>query len=217
MDSARPSRTATPEEVGRLLRHSGSAVLLAPASRYPTLQLEPVARAYHLDEVNIDMQEAELPPSLVKSPRAFLPAARVSVMPPPSSSRAVRGVTHVKPGRVIAGSMAYLSSWLTITATLIGLPLWMFVSNDERASLWMLAPLGLLVATLLWASYAVPRARCTVCRQPMFTNLKCLKNERAHRFAFGNTALSSALVALLSFRLRCPYCGTRQHLHGRQH
>lgn len=197
-----------------MLRHSGSGVLLAPARRFPGLVLEPVARAYHLDEVNIEIHEEELPPSLVE--RGPLPASRPSSMHHSSSSRLARGVTHVRPGRVIAGAIAYLSSWLTICATLIGLPLWLFISSSERASPWMLAPLALLVLTLLWASYAVPKARCTVCRQPMFTNLKCLKNERAHRFAFGNAALSSAIVALVSFRLRCPYCGTRQHLHGRK-
>lgn len=223
------SRLANDQDLERLLRRSKAAIPLAPVKQYPDLQVEPIPEAVGLDEVNLEVGETVLKNSILKQKEerekiVFKAAKKITTNEhsEQKTSQGIkqkrRGVGHLHPMRIIVGAWVFLLFRLTLVLVLIGMPLWILQLSlsGERPGFIVLLPLVVLLGLAILMTRTTAKARCTVCMQPIFANLRCLKNKRAHRFFFGNVIISTALKAAFTLSYRCPYCGTLMHLKGRE-
>lgn len=127
----------------------------------------------------------------------------------PSSRLHIKGITHTSRFRVYFGAVICLLFITSLVLSLL-LPVYIFFKQDlDLASL--IIPGILLISGILYFAVSAP-CRCRVCRTPLFSFKRFLRNKKAHHLPLVGYTFSASLHVVLFRWFRCQACGTAQKL-----
>ncbi|MBT16553.1 MAG: hypothetical protein CMO59_11305 [Verrucomicrobiales bacterium] len=119
-----------------------------------------------------------------------------------------RGLPYPEPGKLVFTSILVLMTRFSLIATLVILPLSLYVNTTEFG-LWVVLPVVSSFLLLCIIHFvATQQTRCRVCSCHLYRSRRCDKHRLAHRLPLLGYVFGSALHLILFRWMRCMYCGT---------